>query len=137
MAEEVGFSRAQAGLDRGKLEILWTETFETCSDVVGVVGGYDVKYDHVVVVRDHTLQNADGCVNDLDKPPWRGVATPCSTMRHSINLVGVTKTFSEIGSSCDVELVEVRHYCMSNTESQVFTLFGGNPAPRPRVGWSS
>lgn len=69
MAEEVDFSRAQAALDRGKLEVLLTETFETCSDVVGVVGGDKVKYDYVVVARDHTLETADGRVNDLGKTP--------------------------------------------------------------------
>ena len=74
MSQEVGVGGATLGLGRGKFEVVLPEAFEEGADVIDMNRRVGVEDDDVVEVGGDAIEVCEDLVDDLDKPPRRGVA---------------------------------------------------------------
>ena len=72
--QEVGGCGANFGFGRGKIEVVFPQAREKCSDVGGVGGRGGVEDDDVLEVRCHAFQTFDGLVDDFDESAGGGAA---------------------------------------------------------------
>lgn len=131
MAEEVGFGRAQADLERGKLEFAIRGDAWNLGNGADMVGGTGVNYDHqntiinydqAVEVRNHALQTADDLVdNDLNESPWHGLAAFWHYEPLEKGWIGVEKAVSAtVSMILRRTLVEERHRKEQRKQSRVY-----------------
>ena len=74
MSREIGVGRAKLGLGGGKFNVVLPEVFEEEADVSDMSRGVGVEDDDVVKAGGDAVEVFDDLVDDLDKPPGRGVA---------------------------------------------------------------
>ena len=94
MSQEIGVVGAKLGLGGGKFEVVPPQAFEEGADVSDMSRGVGIEDDDVVEVGGDAIEVFDDLVDDLDKPPGRGVAT----LRHDDGAVPKEKYLGGVQS---------------------------------------